>query len=642
MKLMPDFPKLRTLFALKKLSGTLRSEILSDGSIAARYDLAMNRPIHLSDKAVVDRDTLFSAFRDAADGVSPQPLVDQGDTLVDSKIWIDDDDAGVVEIGTHRLRFPHAALLSGQPSRRLAVLQRALSKHSLAVRHAAALTPLVSRPDFSNDDFLQAVGLLSSAPEFFARLLQEKVEARQVGEADLLPDDVRHWENLTAVRDRSVTLREFIDGELAVERSARIASDPVQGFRSISLTFSAPGLVPRELFRNMDADTAVRMIEGIADADDHFALAGAFEICADWVKRDPRFIELGERLLDRLFADMDRLRRGCGMFEAAFVIATARLAIHETTRHQPVYWRRLAAASHAGLVVRACGVSDIDQKGLVAWAMHMRGQEYLLSVFSDMAVEPQWRPEWADSGFLAADVFGRVYGAFLTLTADIAPKSWQERIMVAKGWIEDSDLGPLMTFPAVLEGARRAHTPTIAELGALAADAYRCLSDEPSMDNLLRVTPLVQIYGAPPGINPDVLKVIYQIRNGAESFDDRIIQAAITLATHIAVLTNDVALAELVAETCLDKARTMTKKQSVYEIVFRLVECAAANTDRATARRILAQRLEAIAFILPPSALVAELIDLLESLQHIDLEMAPLLGRAIHAAKLAVPRAAVV
>jgi DNA-binding transcriptional regulator YdaS (Cro superfamily) len=604
VKATPNLPKLGALFALQKLSGRLRSDVMSDGSIAARFDIAMNRSIRLSDKAVVNRDTLFSAFRDAADGVSPQPLLDQGDSVVNSKVRIDDEEAGIVEIGTHRLRFPHAALLSGQPSRRLAVLQRALSKHSLAVRHAAALAPLVSRPDFSNDDFLQAVGLLSSTPEFFARLLRETVATRQVGEADLLPDDVRHWENLTAARDQSLALREFIDGELAVERSARIASDPVQGFRSISLTFSAPGLVPLELFREMDADTAVRTIEGIADVDDHFALAGAFEICTDWVRRDPRFIEVGDGLLDRLFGDMDRLNRGCGMFGAAFVIATARLAIHDSTRNQPVYWRRLAAASHAALVVRACGVTDIDHKELLTWAMHMRGDEYLLSVLSDMAIEPQWRPEWVDSGFLTADVFGRVFGAFLTLAADITPKSWQERIMKAKGWIDDNDLGPMMTLPAVLEGARRAHTPAIAELGAPAVDAYRRLSEEPSVDNLLRVAPLVQIFGVPLGINPDVLKVLHQVRNGTDSFDDRVIQAAITLAAHIAVLTNDVVLSEFVAETCLDKARNMTKGQSVHEVVYRLVECAAANTNRATARRALAQRLEALAFILPPSALL--------------------------------------
>ena len=274
----------------------------------------------------------------------------------------------------------------------------------------------------------------------------------------------------------------------------------------------------------MDADTVVRMIEGINDVDDHFAIAGAFEICADWIKRDPRFIEMGERLLDRLFVDMDRLQRGCGMFAAALVIATARLAIHETTRHQPVYWRRLAAASHAALVVRACGASDIDHKELLFWAMHMRGQEYFLSVYSDMAVEPQWRPEWADSGFLVADVFGRVYGAFLTLSADIVPKSWQERIAKAKAWIDDNNLGLLMSYPAVLQGARRARTPTIAELGVPEADAYRRLSDEPSVDNILRVTPLVQIYGVPSGINPAVLNVLHKIRDGVESIDDRVTQ----------------------------------------------------------------------------------------------------------------------
>jgi hypothetical protein len=40
------------------------------------------------------------------------------------------------------------------------------------------------------------------------------------------------------------------------------------------------------------------------------------------------------------------------MFAAAFIIATAHLAMHDVLRRQPVYWRRLVAASHASLIVR--------------------------------------------------------------------------------------------------------------------------------------------------------------------------------------------------------------------------------------------------------------------------------------------------
>src|SRR5882724_6335095 len=110
------------------------------------------------------------------------------------------------------------------------------------------------------------------------------------------------------------------------------------------------------------------MIEDVSDVQDNFTLEGAFEICAQQVKDDARFIPLGERLLDRLFADMEKLATACGIFASMFVIATAHLAEHEVLRTRPVFWRRLAAAAHASLVVRTCGTAGINHEELLAWA----------------------------------------------------------------------------------------------------------------------------------------------------------------------------------------------------------------------------------------------------------------------------------
>jgi hypothetical protein len=111
-------------------------------------------------------------------------------------------------------------------------------------------------------------------------------------------------------------------------------------------------------------------------------------------------------------------------------------------------------------------------------------------------------------------------------------------------------------------------------------------------------------------------------------------------AMHLAVLANDTELSDLVAGTWLDRARIGLNREALHEAVFRLIECAAANPDRVAARNALAQRLETLAFILPPTELSADLVDLLESLEHVDTDMAGLLGRAVHTAKLALPRSA--
>jgi hypothetical protein len=58
--------------------------------------------------------------------------------------------------------------------------------------------------------------------------------------------------------------------------------------------------VPRELFKSLGADVVFRIVDSALRFDDHFAMAGGFEICADWVERDARFTELGDRIVSKV------------------------------------------------------------------------------------------------------------------------------------------------------------------------------------------------------------------------------------------------------------------------------------------------------------------------------------------------------
>jgi hypothetical protein len=84
-------------------------------------------------------------------------------------------------------------------------------------------------------------------------------------------------------------------------------------------------------------------------------------------------VSVGTRLLEQAFAPMEKLEGRCAVFRSAFVIATARLATHEELRRRPVYWRRLAAAAHASLVVRTLGIEGADHRKLLEWAIKVAG-----------------------------------------------------------------------------------------------------------------------------------------------------------------------------------------------------------------------------------------------------------------------------
>jgi hypothetical protein len=288
----PDHQRHRVLLAYTKLSTALRSDVFSDESMVTRFAVSMTRPVRLAENLVISNETLFAAFRCAVDEKPIPAIIDENKTEITTKVSIAPDGAGIVEIGDKSWRFAHADLLSGDKDRRLITLDAVLLKYTIAVRHIVELRALVAKDDYSDEDFLEVIRLLSSSPQTFAARLREKITTREIGEPDLLPEDIRHWDHLAAPVDGSATLPEFIASELEAERRSRFSLNPIEAFRSISLTFAAPGLVPRDMFRSLEADVVLQMIESGFHFDDHSALIGAFEICADWVEKDARFTDL--------------------------------------------------------------------------------------------------------------------------------------------------------------------------------------------------------------------------------------------------------------------------------------------------------------------------------------------------------------
>jgi hypothetical protein len=103
-------------------------------------------------------------------------------------------------------------------------------------------------------------------------------------------------------------------------------------------------------------------------------------------------------------------------------------------------------------------------------------------------------------------------------------------------------------------------------------------------------------------------------------------------------LAENASLADGISEVCLERSQRI-ESQGLFEIVCRLIECAAVIKDRAEAARVLARRLEILAFIVPASESAEGLASTIEMLKRIQPELAPLLGRSVAAARLGSPRA---
>src|SRR5258707_1809962 len=332
-----ELARLKVLFALRRMAPEVQNDVLSDGTVAARTGIDLSHPIKLPEDITIDRRVLFSAFQKAADGKPISEIVDISGVKHEMQVEIEEESA-FLTYGTHRIRFPQAALLSADDEKRRAAEDIILKSNTLTMQARKEFDALISKPDFSHSDFFAATTIVLGSPESFASTLREVANKGTLSKTDFLPSEVAYWENITAKQLTSKTLTEFIGQELAAERAVRIALDPDIAVDVLSLTFGAPELVPLEAMRRIDSETMIASLRRLQDYADPLALSGAFDLCADHATADRRFVDLGDAILDRALGDAQRLRSELTTFATAFVIASAHLAEHETLRKQPVFW----------------------------------------------------------------------------------------------------------------------------------------------------------------------------------------------------------------------------------------------------------------------------------------------------------------
>ena len=219
------------------------------------------------------------------------------------------------------------------------------------------------------------------------------------------------------------------------------------------------------------------------------------------------------------------------------------------------------------------------------------------------------------------------------MPAESTPASWKARTDAVGEWIAKEHYQLLTLFPAAMEGARRPNKPILSKMEML-TEPYEQLIKEPTVDRLLLLTPAIHSFGFPPEALDSLYAVIASIRREPYKDGRELSQNALKLIAHLAVLEQDVRLADAVAEACIERLVFIDEREPTHETVYRLIECAAADQDRERATSTLVRRLEQVANIVRNGALLSELADLFEVLKIINSSMSQRLGRAIALAKL--------
>lgn len=570
---------------------------------------------------------MLARFKEVLRGGKPSALKDENGVKFNAKIAIQKNGTATISVNGVTHAFSFAGLLSETPAQRLTYLEGYLREMTLASANVESLKLILSKEAFSNEDFLSAVEILQTAQEQFVQQVRAAVAVRELTTSDLLPANLRYWENLVAPRLGSNTLAEFIADERSKEIEILFAGNPIRALSAASLSFCAPGLVPFNAINGVSETEILKALERLSSWPDHFGLVGSFEICAT-LKLTPDVIAVGDKLLDSL-VNFDKLENRCTFYSAIFAMTLARLAEHSTLGKKPAFWRRVTAASHASLVLRACNADNAD--GVFKWAMQNFGKTFLLSVLLEMDREPRWKADWLTSKHLVADALGRIRHALSKIPEEQRPKIWVDRIAVAQEWISARNLDLFAVLPAIGESARKV-APSEDEMKIL-KPIYDKFTADPTMQSLLSCAGGFFTGGITHEIVEGCRLLAERLQKDGLRWSDENVQYTTQVLSFVAAQSRDTKLADLVADFCVGKIRELSDDGPTLEIVCRLIECASADVDRVQAVKALAQRLEGVAFLTPVSGL-PDLCDTILRLQAVDSRLAPELGKALAAARL--------
>lgn len=630
----PIPPRVRAAYVLDRLPSGLASDILDSPSLTVALDVEVQHPLTLaSGTPPVDRGVLFDAFRDAAEGRAIHHLKAVDGTSLDVQVSVDASTGrGRVAIGGFTAGFPDADLLAVDPRVRAIASDRASARYTLGVAEAEALRDRLAKGPLPDEEFARTALMLGATPEHFAARLAASLEKGNITKFDLLPEEAGYWDRLLPPPATATKLAAYVDGPLRERRQAWLRADPIVALRRIALEFAAPGLVPHDLLDD-PAYPLAEALAPLAACDDHFTLAGVVEICARRLSRDPGLALAGEAALARLGHPDELLARRTTIFAGVFILASARLARHDLLRERPAFWRQLAAAVHASLVVRTAGVDGVNHERFLAWAAKREGISYLLSGFLDRRTSPRWRPDWMDRGHLVGDAVGRVRQAVLGIPDEVRPLPWRASLEALEGSLTAEATGILTVLPAVLEGDvdRDPQEGVPADL----EEALEKFVARPSMEQVPMLAAVAFTLGLPDEAALAVRGLLADSSAFAEA-EPRLRELLLVVAVHHAVARRDEPCADLVADAALGILSKVRHDEGVlaHAALHRIVECTGAYHDGNIGDDRLVARLERAAFAPVKGAVLRALGEVLADLKRVRPSLRTRLGRASAAAAI--------
>jgi hypothetical protein len=609
----------RASFALilESLPAKVRTSLLLDESFAAKFDSTPRFLLPLGDAGPIHAASLNNALRAAVAGRKTALLVPERGKPFRVQLGSNKGGQATIQFKGSRFVFDDADLLSSDA--------QALSKALKRVFAAKPLTPaeednwrvIAREKAFTDREFLLLMTALKATPEALHRRVQMP---RPLDVGSILPDQAQYFDRLLAPPGGAQDLRSFIDVGLIKNGRRRIKRHRNATLRRLAYAALWQPLIPFDLLGPI---IKLSDIEPLLSAADPFSLLFAFELCCKFLQANEAFLRLGTQLLEKLFDPAASMRR-CYVFSAITLMTVTNLRQAAKLPDAPLFWTRLAALTHAGVMTDALGERE-DAEQFFRWATERFYPAYRWHTMIDRREAPRWSPDWISPDHLHAEIVGRVNQAVQAVPPDQRPQAWASDVEAALGELLKTGKALSAFFPGPFDDFQLTTPPAeVPPLFKAINEAIERASNFSDVSNLFAFA-----YSAP--LPEPALAAVLRILSlplDEPITNDKDDAPFLHLSAYIAGAARSEPIATAVINRCLFAVRNATSDDEIPRFLSIAIEACAAYENADKYRASLSSVATQLCFDAPESVYLSELETIFDVLTLRDEKLIPALGRA--------------
>lgn len=357
-----------------------------------------------------------------------------------------------IEIGNYFFTFEATDLICMEKDQRDSGFKSLMGKYTIPLNEQEYWSKRLLESPLSWSEYFKFLSLLYESPESVLAEIGEDFKRGEMEIKRFLPKNEITLTTLLGQPAVEMGFQAFAENYLSNHLQSLVQRI---GLRRAIALIGPICILPEsniiKLFCNFNAEELQHELnEVVINYKDPFTLSLVLDICRHKFPDDPSFIKIGHQAMCNLLeCEKNKVITD---FAIALTIVLYGFQNSKLFQDKPLYFRRLAAWTWAGLVSRELANHNFDRQHLADYIFHNFGFVFSFTSLVERQEAPYWRSEWASiNGQMEGLIKRRIHIALGPLKKENLPEEWLLAISEVDKQNQDRDIPIYQYFPGPLE-----------------------------------------------------------------------------------------------------------------------------------------------------------------------------------------------